>query len=182
MADDPTPEPKPDPEPAKTFTQSDVDRIIADRLKREAGKYSDYDDLKAKADKLDELEKKNQSEVDRLSEQVAALTSERDAAATRADRLEVAVTKSLAEDQAKRITSAAKRLTGSTREELEADADEFLTAFAQPEPKPDPEPDPEPPRGRSKEQLTPGATPGAAPPDVKPGMARLRHAYETADK
>lgn len=51
---------KPDP----TFTQADVDRIVADRLKREREKYADYDDLKAKAgekataeDRIADLEK-----------------------------------------------------------------------------------------------------------------------------
>lgn len=53
---DPTPtDPKPaeDPKP-ESFTQADVDRIVADRLKREReatkAKYADYDDLKAKAE------------------------------------------------------------------------------------------------------------------------------------
>lgn len=40
-------------EQAETFTQADVDKIVADRLKRERdatrAKYADYDDLKAKA-------------------------------------------------------------------------------------------------------------------------------------
>lgn len=33
----------------KTFSQSDVNRIVEDRLRREQAKYADYDDLKAKA-------------------------------------------------------------------------------------------------------------------------------------
>ena len=51
-------EPAADPAPAtvdegKTFTQADVDRIIAGRL----SKYSDYDDLKAKVGALEESTK-----------------------------------------------------------------------------------------------------------------------------
>jgi hypothetical protein len=38
----------------KTFSQSDVNRIVEDRLRREQAKYADYDDLKAKAAKFDE--------------------------------------------------------------------------------------------------------------------------------
>lgn len=34
----------------KTLTQSEVDRIIADRLTRERAKFADYDDLKKKVD------------------------------------------------------------------------------------------------------------------------------------
>ena len=53
-----TTEPAADPAPAaadegKTFTQADVDRIIAGRL----SKYSDYDDLKAKVGALEESTK-----------------------------------------------------------------------------------------------------------------------------
>lgn len=33
----------------KTFTQADIDRIVADRVTRERAKYSDYDDLKKRA-------------------------------------------------------------------------------------------------------------------------------------
>jgi hypothetical protein len=33
----------------QTFTQSDVDRIVRERVQRERAKYADYDDLKAKA-------------------------------------------------------------------------------------------------------------------------------------
>lgn len=34
----------------KTFTQADVDRLIRERVQRERAKFSDYDDLKSKAD------------------------------------------------------------------------------------------------------------------------------------
>lgn len=34
----------------RTFTQADVDRLIADRLKRERSRYADYDELKKAAE------------------------------------------------------------------------------------------------------------------------------------
>ena len=37
----------------RTFTQAEVNAIIADRLNRERAKYADYDDLKAKAQQFD---------------------------------------------------------------------------------------------------------------------------------
>lgn len=50
----------------KTFTQADVDKIVADRARRIARTdYGDYDDLKAKAAKLDEIEQANASETDK---------------------------------------------------------------------------------------------------------------------
>lgn len=38
---------------SRTFTQDEVNSIIADRLTRERAKYADYDDLKAKAQQFD---------------------------------------------------------------------------------------------------------------------------------
>lgn len=75
MSDNPNPNPEPKPaddKPAETFTQADLDRIVADRLKREReatkAKFADYDDLKAKAegaktaeDRITELEKSIES-------------------------------------------------------------------------------------------------------------------------
>ena len=37
----------------RTFTQEEVNSIVADRLNRERAKYADYDDLKAKASQYD---------------------------------------------------------------------------------------------------------------------------------
>ena len=54
--------------PEKTFTQSQLDAIVADRLKREREKYPDYDDLKAKAARLDELEAANKSELEKAQQ------------------------------------------------------------------------------------------------------------------
>ena len=52
----------------KTFSQSDVNRIVEDRLRREQAKYADYDDLKAKAAKFDEQEEANKSELQKATE------------------------------------------------------------------------------------------------------------------
>ncbi len=57
----------------KTFTQSEMDAIIGDRLKRERAKYADYEDAKAKAAKLDELEAANKSELEKAVEERDAL-------------------------------------------------------------------------------------------------------------
>lgn len=78
----------------KTFTQADVDRIVADRLKRDREKYADYDVLKEKAAKLDEIDEKNKSELQKATEKASALQAELDglkkAAQVRAIREKVA--------------------------------------------------------------------------------------------
>ena len=112
MPEDPTPNPDPKadptPEPDQTFTQADVDRIVRERVQREKAKYADYDDLKAKAGQSTTLE-----------ERVAGLETAAREAESRALRAEIANAKGLTPSQA-------KRLVGSTREELESDADELL--------------------------------------------------------
>jgi hypothetical protein len=76
-----------------------------------------------KADKWDEFELSQKSEVEKVTERLAA--AEKLAADLQANavRTEVAMSKGLTAAQA-------KRLSGSTREELESDADELLSMFS----------------------------------------------------
>lgn len=63
-------------EETKTFTQQELDAIVADRLKRERSKYEGFEDYKAKAMKLDEIEEANKSELDKAHERVNTLEAE----------------------------------------------------------------------------------------------------------
>ena len=89
----------------RTFTQEEVNSIVADRLSRERAKYADYDDLKAKA-----------SQYDTTKAQLDALNS----ANARRDMLA-------------RVAAAtgcpAELLTGDTEEACTAQA-QAITAFA----------------------------------------------------
>ena len=60
----------------RTFSQSEVNRIVEDRLRREQAKYADYDDLKAKADKFDAQEEANKSELQKANEANQKLASQ----------------------------------------------------------------------------------------------------------
>ena len=62
----------------KTFTQAEVDIIVKDRLKRDREKYADYDALKEKASKFDELEAANKSELEKALEKANSLQKELD--------------------------------------------------------------------------------------------------------
>ena len=81
---DPTVDPKqadltPDPKlEAKTFTQDDVDRIVKDRLARETSKFSDYEDLKKKADTLEAEKKKREEEELTENERLKKQLEEKD--------------------------------------------------------------------------------------------------------
>jgi len=97
---------------ARTFTQEDVDRIVAERLRREREKYADYDDLKAKAAAADA----SKSELQKLAERLAAAEKRMQEAEVKALRAEVAAAKGVPADL----------LHGSTKEELEAYADRLV--------------------------------------------------------
>ncbi|HET7664598.1 MAG TPA: hypothetical protein VFK56_00635, partial [Mycobacterium sp.] len=85
----------------------------------------------------------DKSELDRLREASSAAEKRAAEAESKAMRFEVAHEKGLTPAQA-------KRLIGSTREELEADADELLAAFK-------PSDDKSEKSRRPKEKLRPGA-------------------------
>lgn len=119
MADDDT---TPADEPATDSTDSLGDggkkALEAERKARREAEAA-LRDVQAQ---LKELTDKDKSEVEKLREEVTALTKDRDDAAAKVLRAEIAAEKGLTPAQA-------KRLVGATKEELEADADEILEAF-----------------------------------------------------
>ncbi|AJR18109.1 hypothetical protein GUY44_11960 [Pimelobacter simplex] len=116
----PTPDPTPDPDPAQDPAPAAEDPTD---WKAEARKWEGLAKKhKSAAERLQELEDKDKTEAQRLTE-------DRDSHKTRADqaegelmRLRVGLAKGLTEAQA-------RRLVGSTKEELEADADDLLATF-----------------------------------------------------
>lgn len=62
----------------RTFTQAEVDAIVGDRLKRERAKYTDFETLKAKAAKFDEMEEANKTELQKAIERGDALQKQLD--------------------------------------------------------------------------------------------------------
>ena len=63
-------------QPDKTFTQAEVDAIVSERLKRDRAKYADYEALKEKAVKFDEIEEAGKSELQKAIERGDALQRE----------------------------------------------------------------------------------------------------------
>lgn len=98
--------------PEKTFTQADVDRIVTKRL----SDFADYDELKAKAEKFDEAEEASKSELQKAIDKANKLQSE-------LDNLNKQNTIRQVRDEVSNITGVpASLLTGSTKEECEAQA------------------------------------------------------------
>ena len=113
----------------KTFTQAELDAVVKDRLKREREKYADFDALKAKAAKLDELEAANKSELEKATEKAAALQAQLDGI-KKAEELREMRTKIATENNV-----PIELLTGATEEECQTQADkvkEMLSASGVP--------------------------------------------------
>lgn len=62
----------------RSFTQEELNSIVSDRLRRESAKYSDYEELKQKAQKLDEIEESSKSELQKATEKANELQTELD--------------------------------------------------------------------------------------------------------
>lgn len=69
----------------QTFTQEDVNRVVAERLARERGKYANYDDLKTKAAEFDKLQDANKTDLER--EKDARTAAEAELAVLRVERV-----------------------------------------------------------------------------------------------
>lgn len=135
MPDDTEPVTGDDTEPT-TGTDPDSGAKKALDAERKARREAEKQ-LREMSARLKEIEDKDKSETDRLREQVEQLKSEAQQNAAKALRAEIAAEKGLTAAQA-------KRLVGSSREELEADADEILEAFPTGGVKPPPSDKPRP--------------------------------------
>lgn len=92
----PTAAPAPTPAPA-TFqpitSQEQLDRVLGERLGRERAKFADYDEIKGKAAKFDELDAASKTELQKLADAKAASDTEleRTKAELKNQKLETAV-------------------------------------------------------------------------------------------
>lgn len=144
---DPTPDPKPDPKPDPTNEPD---------WKAEARKWEGRaKENSAAAARLKELEDAGKTETEKLRDELTAAQADGTTSKSELMRLRVSIRKGLTEAQA-------KRLQGTTEEELEADADELLSSFGGEKGKPAP-------KGRPTEKLRGGTNPDDAPDETDPG-------------
>ncbi len=138
-------DPEPTPEEPEA-PQGDMTDWKAEARKWEQRAKQSHAEAKANAEaakRLKEMEDAEKSEIDRAKEAITAAEKRAAEAESKALRAEIAAERGL-------TLSQAKRLIGTTREELEADADELLEAFK-------PADEPKPSR-RPTEKLRPGAS------------------------
>ena len=111
----------------RTFTQAEMDAIIGDRLARERAKYSDYEEVKAKAAKFDKAEEAQKTELQKATEKVDSLTKQLDA--IKAESQLQSIRTKVAEEMKVPVSL----LTGSDEESCKAQAQTILD-FANPQP------------------------------------------------
>lgn len=104
-------------------SQEELNRIIAERISREKAKYADYNDLKSKASKYDELDAASKSELERANERAAQAERERDAIQSETLRLSVIARHQIPADYHEFIV-------GGSEEDLEAKAQKVLTLIS----------------------------------------------------
>jgi flagellar biosynthesis chaperone FliJ len=174
MADDPTPdpapeptpdpEPTPEPDPAPTDPAPDDgdEPLDTERAKAKIKKANSENEnlrrrlkeLEPLANKAKELEDANKTEMEKLTERLNGTESKLGEVEGKYLRLDVALDKAPEGMSVAQIRKLAKRLSGSSREELEADAEELFAEFA-------PEDAGGDPKRRPTERLRPGAAPAS---------------------
>lgn len=161
MADEPTPpEPATEPEPTPPEpAPSGPDRLPDDHPLVKAYQATKTQLADAKS-KVKEFEDANKTEQEKLTEAKALAEKEATTKGSQLLRLEVALEKAPDGMPPKEVAKWAKRLTGSTRDELEADAAELFDGLKTGDT----------PRGKVPRQPTPDLKGGSDPtsPDVKP--------------
>lgn len=153
--DDPTPDDDPEPDNAEPKT---YDESYVKKLRDEAAKHRR--EKQELAGRLQSYEDANKTELQRAEE--ARTTAEQRASAAEAAslRLEVALEKAPESMSISQVRKLAKRLSGASKEELEADAEELFSDFAPT----DDDGGQGPPRG-PRERLRPGAAPSSEDDD-----------------
>ena len=101
----------------KTFTQDDVNRIVAKRVE----KYSDYAELKEKATKYDEQVEAGKSDLQKATEKAEHLQAELNAIKREAEL------RNMRDEVARATGVPAELLTGASQEACEDQAQALLT-------------------------------------------------------
>jgi len=117
--------PEAETQETKTFTQEEVNSIVQERLFKERKKYEGFDEIKAKADKFDEMEEASKTELQKANDKVKNLETELNALKAENE------VKAIREKVSQATSIPTNLLTGATEEECLAQA-QAIRAFANP--------------------------------------------------
>lgn len=105
-------------------SQEEFNQIIEKRLERERAKFSDYDDLREKAAKLDEIEQANKTEQQRYEERLTQAEQSAAEARTEALRFRVATKFGISDENAELFLTGTDEDTLTKQAERLADLDD----------------------------------------------------------
>lgn len=176
---EPTPQPEPKAPAAPLPTDPWMDpasaRTEIEKLRTEAAKYrTKAKELEPLAAKAKELEDASKTELEKLTEQLAAAKAEASQSTSARQRLELAVEKAPPGVSMEDVRWVAGRAQGATPEELAADVADLFTRLA-------PSNAPPPPATGQRtpvEQLRPGAMPTGTAPSLADQIAAAEAAKD----
>ena len=135
----------------KTFTQAELEAIIADRLKREREKYKDYSDLKKAAEEYQKLKEAQMTEQEKLQAKLAEYERQLQQKEQEATEARLKAMKVQALEKAGLPTAWADRIFGTDDKEIEDDIKELQKLL-----------------GMSPTKVGSGTNPAAAKSNVNP--------------
>jgi len=103
----------------RTFTQADVNRLVAEERRKTEQRFADYDQLKKDAESARKAADAQKSDVDKLTDAVRGLTERAEKAERETVRRDIA-------ERFKLPKSFAAKLTGASKDDLEREAREMV--------------------------------------------------------
>ena len=103
----------------RTFTQADVNRLVAEERRKTEQRFADYDQLKKDAENARKAADAQKSDVDKLTDAVRGLTERAEKAERETVRRDIA-------ERFKLPKSFAAKLTGASKDDLEREAREMV--------------------------------------------------------
>ena len=110
----------------RTFTQDEVNSLIAKERRATEAKFSNYEDFKAKAAKLDELEEASKSELEKANDALAKATAELETMKAEKQRAETVA--QVAKETGVPV-DVVGTLNGETAEQLAEQAEAIANAY-----------------------------------------------------
>lgn len=115
-----------DPKPAEnTFTQEQVNAIVKDRLAKEKGKYTDYDEYKKAFDVAQLKQQEEMTELEKANKQIEDYKQKILDAENAKNQMQLEIAKTKLMNELGLDLKFADRVKGSNEEELKADIEAF---------------------------------------------------------
>lgn len=113
-------------EGSRTFTQDEVNSLLAKERRSAASKYAGFEDLKAKAEEFDKLQEANKTALEKANDKLAKANAELDA--LKAEREHAAIVAQVAKETGVPL-SVVESLNGADADALKAQAEAIAEQY-----------------------------------------------------